>query len=208
MFHGSDRLSMTLRTPAVNRSASEIMTVKASSVSTCSRVARMAATDSALPASVPPTPPVSIDVGALVGQDPVGQGCGQPERPARNAAADGLPDSHEVGVEPPGAGAAAGSRAEGMRLVVDQQRAVDPGQLPDRGEVAGLGQHDADVGQRRFHQHGGDVAVGQFPLERGHVVELHDPGRRRRIDRRAGIAWPARGPSGPAMMNVSSTLPW
>ena len=35
------------------------MCANASSVSTCSSVARIAAAESALPASVPPTPPVS-----------------------------------------------------------------------------------------------------------------------------------------------------
>ena len=43
----------------MNRVASAIMRSKASSVRTCSSVARVAASESALPASVPPTPPVS-----------------------------------------------------------------------------------------------------------------------------------------------------
>ncbi len=59
MCHGRRRLSSTLCTPAVYRDATSIMPANASSVSTSPSVARMAAIDRALPASVPPTPPVS-----------------------------------------------------------------------------------------------------------------------------------------------------
>ena len=43
----------------MNRSAIAVMCANASGVSTDDSVARIAATESALPASVPPTPPVS-----------------------------------------------------------------------------------------------------------------------------------------------------
>ncbi len=50
---------MTSCTPASNRVASAFIRSNASAVSTCSSVARIAATDRALPARVPPIPPTS-----------------------------------------------------------------------------------------------------------------------------------------------------
>ena len=53
--------------------------------------------------------------------------------------------------------------------------------------VAGFGQHDPDVRQRRLDEDRGDVLVGERPLERGDVVERDDARRERRIDRRADV---------------------
>ena len=50
---------MASSTPSVKRSASGIMREYASSVRTCASVARIARSESALPASVPPMPPTS-----------------------------------------------------------------------------------------------------------------------------------------------------
>ena len=61
------------------------------------------------------------------------------------------------------------------------------GDLADRVEVALVGQHDADVGQRRLHQQAGDVALRQAPVERVGIVEGDD---------RGGLA--RRRPAGPA----------
>ena len=62
-----------LRTSSAQRSASVIICSNASSVSTSASVARIAASDSALPASVPPTPPTSdVGVARRLGRDPVG----------------------------------------------------------------------------------------------------------------------------------------
>jgi hypothetical protein len=47
-------------------------------------------------------------------------------------------------------------------LVVDQQGPVLAREPADRLEVAGLGQDDADVGERRLHQHDRDVAMGEL----------------------------------------------
>ena len=63
--HGTPRAAITSRTPATKRSQSAIIRSKASSVRTCSSVARAAASDSALPARVPPTPPDVDEVGVL-----------------------------------------------------------------------------------------------------------------------------------------------
>ncbi len=57
--HGTSEPRRTPLTPASNRSASGIIRAKASSVRTSVSVARMAASDSALPARVPPMPPTS-----------------------------------------------------------------------------------------------------------------------------------------------------
>ena len=52
----------------------------------------------------------------------------------------------------------------------------------------GLGMHDPDVRQRRLGEHERDVAVRELALERVDVVELDDPRRDRRIDRRPEVA--------------------
>ena len=57
--HGSSWRSIVARTPALKRSCSAVMRANAGAVSTSASVARAAASDSALPASVPPTPPTS-----------------------------------------------------------------------------------------------------------------------------------------------------
>ena len=54
---------MAASTPSVNRSASGIMRSNASAVRTCSSVARMARSESAFPARVPPMPPTSTGPG-------------------------------------------------------------------------------------------------------------------------------------------------
>ena len=59
------------------------------------------------------------------------------------------------------------------------------GELAHAVVVAGFGQDDADVRQRRFHQEGRDVAVGERGVERVEVVERHDPSGQRRIDLRS-----------------------
>jgi hypothetical protein len=62
-------------------------------------------------------------------------------------------------------------------LVDDEQRAHPVAGLP-HGEVpAVVGQHDADVGERRLDEDGRHLAAGQRGLERRDVVERHDDGR-------------------------------
>ena len=55
---------------------------------------------------------------------------------------------------------------------------------------AGLGMDDADVGHDRLGEHARDVAFGERGFEGGHVVELDDAGRHRRIDGRPEVAGP------------------
>ena len=62
------------------------------------------------------------------------------------------------------------------------------GELAQRVVEAGVGQDDADVGQRRLGQHAGDVAVRELALERLEVVELDDARRLGGIDRRPDAA--------------------
>jgi hypothetical protein len=64
-----------------------------------------------------------------------------------------------------------------MRLVDDQQRSVLVAQ-PARGLViARVRQHDADIGQCRLEQAGGDVFVRKCRFETLEIIDLHDPGR-------------------------------
>ena len=65
-----------------------------------------------------------------------------------------------------------------------EEGARSPGDVANGLVVAGLGEHDPDVGQGRFEQDGRDVAVGERRLEPVDVVELDDAGRLRDVDLR------------------------
>ena len=110
-------------------------------------------------------------------REPVGGG--------RHAGGERLADREDVGLEPVRRRVAARPRADRVRLVDDQQRARAARRLAQRVVVAGLRQHDADVGQRGLGQHARDVAVGELALERLDVVELDHA---RRVRRRHGRA--------------------
>ena len=101
-----------------------------------------------------------------------------------------LPMTRRSGSSPQAARAAARTSADRVGLVDHEQRAGGARQLPQRVVVAGIGQHDADVGERRLGEDAGHVAHGQRRLERGHVVEGHDDGGQRGIDLRADGAVP------------------
>ena len=59
IVQGTRCSAIAASTPSTKRSRSAIMRSNAESVSTSPSVARVAASERALPASVPPTPPVS-----------------------------------------------------------------------------------------------------------------------------------------------------
>ncbi len=207
---GTPVRSRVAATPAVNASHKETMRANAEGVSTDERVARIAATDRALPARVPPTPPTSTRsadgsddaAAATLGRDAVG--------PAGDPAADALADHEDVGGQVPQGGGAARPGREGVRLVDHQQGAVLRGQGAQAREETVRGKHDPDVGQRRLGEDRRDVAVRELLLDGGQVVELADPGglrRGRRAARRGRVVRPPR-PSGPGTAKASSTEPW
>ena len=70
-----------------------------------------------------------------------------------------LPMTKMSGSRPHAAVAPARAGRERVRLVDHQQRAVAGGELAQPVEEAGLGQHDADVGEGRLGEDRGDVAV-------------------------------------------------
>ena len=75
-------------------------------------------------------------------------------------------------------GAAGGDRHAGLDLVEDQDDPVLLRDLADGLEVAGLGEHDAEVHHRRLHDHAGGQAtlLGEAldaALHRGGVIERH-----------------------------------
>ena len=113
---------------------------------------------------MPPIPPTSesstgmrrADALADVGVHPVGRG--------RDAAADRLADDEHVGIEAPRARRAGRPGADRVGLVDDEDRVGPAGELADRVEIAGLGQHDPDVRQRGLDEHGGDIAVRERGL--------------------------------------------
>ena len=110
-----------------------------------------------------------VDSGGDLGRHPV--------RRDRHAAADGLADDEEVGLQAPLACRSPGPGTQGVGLVDDEQRARSIAQLAQRLVEAGVGLDDADVGERRLGEHTGDVAGSQRGLERVEVVELHHLGR-------------------------------
>jgi len=73
-----------------------------------------------------------------------------------------------------GAGVAAGTGADGVRLVDDEQSAVLPREFAQRLMKTGRGMDDADVGQGGFREDAGYVAVGERLFESGDVVEFDD----------------------------------
>ena len=149
------------------------------------RIARQRATDAA-------------DVGVLDGHgrsDAVRHACGHAVGADRHAAADGLADDEHVGLQPVRGRHAAGTGAQGVRLVDEQERARLAGQPAHGVVVAGLGQDDADVGQGRLDQHDGHVAGGERAFQGLDVVEGHDLGRLRRVDLRAEVAAPRLDPA-------------
>ena len=135
--------------------------------------------------------PADIDeIDVLQRRDPRGDVLGETVRAHRDTAGDRFADRDHVRREAPGAGRAAGSSRERVRLVVDQQHAPRARELTHAIEVAGLRQHDPDVRQRRLHQHSGDVASFELAGEAVEVVELGDSSRQVWIHR-----WPdAPGP--------------
>ena len=116
-------------------------------------------------------------IGLRMRADLIGDLVRDPVRARRDAAADALADDEDVRLEPPGAGAPARPRRDGVRLVDQQQRPVPRAELAARLEEAGLGKDDADVRQRRLHDEHRDVTMRQTRLDGGDVVELGHAGR-------------------------------
>ena len=169
----------------------------------------MAASESALPASVPPMPPVSTRSASSWAAIRSASSAETPKAPDATPPAIALPMVTMSGSSPQARGRSARTGRERVGLVVDQQGPVLAREPADRLEVARLGQDDADVGERRLHQHDGDVAMGELGGQAVDVVELRDPGGERDVHGRADVP-PARAttPSGPSTANDSSTLPW
>ena len=119
--------------------------------------------------------------GACLGCDLGGHAVGGGGDPA----ADGLADDQHVRVVSAERGHAAGSGADRMGLVVDQDRPVTAGDLPDAFEVTGFRQHDPDVGQGRFDEERGDPSIGEGPIECLEVIEWNHPGRQRWVNLRS-----------------------
>ena len=67
------------------------------------------------------------------------------------------------------------------------------GRSPAGLVVAGVGQHDADVGERRFGQDAGHVAGGESGFQGRDVVELDHLGGERRVHLRADVGFPQFG---------------
>ena len=193
---------MTPSTPSIaHRGAS----ARSSSVRTSVSVARIAAVDSALPASVPPTPPTSTSSSGMP-RPSARQLLGERIGARRDPAADRLADREDVRLQAVGRRVAARAGADGVGLVDDQQRAV-----PRVSSRQRRGSQGREARCRRWsgrlEQHDGDVAVGELAVEASmslisttSVVSAGAPARRG-----------CRGGDDAALSvqaNVSSTEPW
>ena len=135
-------------------------------------------------------PPTSTSSRLDRARDAVGDLAGHAERPRRDAAGDRLAEGEHVGLEAVRGRPAARPGRERVRLVDDQHGAVPAGQLAQRVVVAGVREHDADVGQRGLAQDGRDLTGRERLLQPVDVVELHGDRGLGRVDRRADVAAP------------------
>src|SRR5258708_9003896 len=95
------------------------------------------------------------------GGDALGNFFGDAESGAGNSAADGFAENEHVGIEFPFGGATAGSGADGVSFVGDEERTVATAEFARGGPVAVVGEDDADVG------HGGRGGDTRGALKRG-----------------------------------------
>ena len=107
---------------------------------------------------------------------------GTAEGRQRQAAADGLGQCDQVRLDAEaGRGAVGASGQAGLDLVEDQQHVVGVAECTNTFDVAGVGQHDAEVLDDGFHHHAGNVlgVGGELALHLAEVVighRVHDAG--------------------------------
>ena len=123
-------------------------------------------------------------------RNPLRHFLGAAVRRAGNAAADRFPKHQQVRLQLPRRGAAARPRANRMRLIGDEERAVALRQLLRLLPVPVVGEDDADVGHRRLGQDAGDVVVLQRVFQGIEIVEFNDARSLRWIDRWTDVAAP------------------
>ena len=129
----------------------------------------------------------------LVGAEAGGDVGAHAPHACRDAAGDRLAEHEKVGVEAVASGVAAEPGRDGVRLVDEEQRSRRAGQAAQAVVVAGIGEHHAGVGQHRFGDDAGDVAVGERGFERREVVELDDLRALGQVAELAGEAGPVGG---------------
>ena len=91
---------MPASTPSAQRSASGIIREYADGVSTSASVTRMAANESALPASVPPMPPTSMSSSAMLASIAADTSAVMPKAPTGMPPATALPSVTKSGESP------------------------------------------------------------------------------------------------------------
>src|SRR6266481_918062 len=113
---------------------------------------------------------------------------GDAECRARDAAADGCAEDEHVRSEFPCGGAAAGTGANGVGFVGDEERAITARELSRGGPVAVVRKNDADVGHGGFGEDASDIVMLEGVFKGVEIVEFDDPGGFGGIDGRADIA--------------------
>ena len=130
------------------------------------RVARQRGADAA----------VAFGCGILGLRHALGHGLCEAVHRARQAPGHGFADHHEIRLQPMGSRVAAQRGGDGVGLVADEERAVCAAQRARLFPETGCGWHQAEVGERRFGQQAGHVALLQRGFQGIEVVERHDAG--------------------------------
>src|SRR5580698_1746819 len=84
----------------------------------------------------------------------------------RKATRDWFPDDKHIGLDAVFASVAAGTGADCVRFVHDEERTVAAGELGGGLPVTGIGMNDADVGHDRLGEDAGNVLVGESVFKR------------------------------------------
>ena len=126
----------------------------------------MAASESALPASVPPMPTDVAVFQALPVQDALRDLIGKAVGCAGNATGNGFAEDQEVRLQILCPRVTTRASTDRVSFVEDEQRAALARELAQRRMVAGLRMNDADIRQRRLGQHAGHITRGQRLFKR------------------------------------------
>ena len=105
----------------------------------------------------------------------------------REAPGKRLAQGNQIGLQAVFPDTAARPGADAVGLIDDQQGPVIASGGAQRLVKSRLGKHQPDIGQRRFAQHTGDIALGEGRFDGGNVVEFDHAAGLARIDARPHV---------------------
>jgi hypothetical protein len=121
-----------------------------------------------------------------IGAHDVGDGVGHADHADGDTATDALAAGEHVRVEAEHGGATAVDRELHVGLVHDENGTGCAHVGVERRDELGGREHQPAVGQRRLHQHGGDITLCEASAQRIRVVVGQDVGHERRGRIQAG----------------------